>query len=590
MTATGGDFLITPLNNDPIYTADELDSTVRDLADVTVHFMTKEVMPQMAEIEDKKPGVMATLMKKSGEQGLLMVEVPEAYSGLGMGKVASTVISENVTHLGSFAVAFMCHTGIATLPILYYGTEAQKQKYLPKLASGEYLGAYALTEPGSGSDALAAKTKAVLSPDGKHYILNGEKTFITNGGFAELNTVFAKVDGDKFTAFLIEKGTPGLSTGPEEHKMGIHGSSTVSLILQDCKVPVENVLGEVGKGHKIAFNILNVGRWKLGAACVGSSKRLLEIATKYITERNQFGRPLASFELIKTMVADSAIKTFMLESIVYRYAGMIDDVTAKMDHTAGDYYPKLMKVIEEFAIEASISKVFGSETLDFVADSAVQMLGGYGFIEEYTVSRFYRDNRVNRIFEGTNEINRMLISGTLLKRMAAGKLDLMTALQTTLGQLRSGFPTTDTTQPYAAFQDQVERFKRLAIYVGGVAANKFGPAIQEKQTVLAALADCVMEAYVADSAMRRLLKLHATQGEAKCKIPADMVCTYLADRLPELKAMVDRVLVSICEGNEAEFTSYLKATHRIIGDMGWDSLSAKNRIADNIVSKLSYAW
>lgn len=590
MTATGGDFLIIPINNDPIFSADDLDSTVRDLAEVTVHFMTKEVMPLMVDIEDKKPGVMPALMKKSGEQGLLMVEVPEAYDGLGMGKVASTVISENVTHLGSFAVAFMCHTGIATLPILYYGTEAQRKKYLPKLASGEYLGAYALTEPGSGSDALAAKTKAVLSADGKHYILNGEKTFITNGGFAELNTVFAKVDGDKFTAFLIEKGTPGLSTGPEENKMGIHGSSTVSLILQDCKVPVENVLGEVGKGHKIAFNILNIGRWKLGAACIGSSKRLLEIATKYITERTQFGRPLASFELIRTMVADSAIKTFMLESIVYRYAGMIDAITAKMDAKAADYYPQLMKVIEEFAIEASISKVFGSETMDFVADSAVQMLGGYGFIEEYTVSRFYRDNRVNRIFEGTNEINRMLISGTLLKRMAAGKLDLMTALQTTLGQLRSGFPTTDASQPYAAFQDQVERFKRLAIYVGGVAANKFGPAIQEKQTVLATLADCVMEAYVADSAIRRLLKLHATQGEAKSKIPADMVCTYLADRLPELKATVDRVLVSICEGNEPEYTSYLKATHRICGDMGWDSLSAKNRIAEAIISKKSYAW
>ncbi len=590
MTATGGDFLITPINDDPIFIVDDLDSSVRDLADVTVHFMTKEVMPSLADIEDKKPGVMPGLMKKSGEQGLLMVEVPEAYNGLGMGKVASTVISENVTHVGSFAVAFMCHTGIATLPILYYGTEAQRQKYLPKLASGEFLAAYCLTEPGSGSDALAAKTKAVLSADGKYYTLNGEKTFITNGAFSDLYTVFAKVDGDKFTAFLIEKGTPGLSTGPEEDKMGIHGSSTVSVILQDCKVPAENVLGEVGKGHKIAFNILNVGRWKLGAACVGSCKRLLEIATKYITERNQFNRPLASFELIRTMVADSAIKTFMLESIVYRYAGMVDDISAKMDQKAADYYPQFVKVIEEYAIEASISKVFGSETLDFVADASVQMLGGYGFIEEYTVARFYRDNRVNRIFEGTNEINRMLIAGTLLKRMANGKLDLMTALQNTLGQLKSGFPTTDASHPYAAFQDQVERFKRLAIYVGGVAVNKFGPAIQEKQSVLASLANCVLEAYVVDSAMRRLLKLHSTQGEAKCKIPADMVCTYLADRLPELKAMVDRVLVSMAEGNEPEYTSYLKATNRICGDMGWDSLSAKNRIAETITANLAYKW
>lgn len=590
MTALGGDFLITPLNDDPIFIPDELDATMRELANVTVQFMTNEVVPAQKDIEDKKAGTMPTLMKKTGELGLLMIEIPEKYNGMGLGKVASTAISENVTHEGSFAVAFMCHTGIATLPILYYGNETQKQNYLPKLASGEFLGAYALTEPGSGSDALAAKTKAVLSPDGKYYILNGEKTFITNGGFADLYTVFAKVDGEKFTAFLIEKGTPGLSTGPEEHKMGIHGSSTVSLILQDCKVPVENVLGEVGKGHKIAFNILNVGRWKLGAACVGSCKRLFEITTKYITERTQFGRPLASFELVRDMVANSAIRTFMLESIVYRYAGRLDDIFAGMDHAAADYYPQVLKMTEEFAIEASISKVFGSEVLDYVADQSVQMLGGYGFIEEYTVSRFYRDNRVNRIFEGTNEINRMLISGTLLKRMAAGKIDLMTTLQEVLTQLKDGFPKTDAKKPWAAFQDYVEQFKRLALYLGGVAVNKYGPAIQDKQSVLAAIADCVTEAYVADTNMRRLLKLRATQGDEKCKIPADMVCTYLADRLPELHAMVDRVLVSIAEGNEAEYLPYLKATRRLCPQLGWDSLAAKNRIAEAVITNRAFAW
>jgi alkylation response protein AidB-like acyl-CoA dehydrogenase len=484
----------------------------------------------------------------------------------------------------------MCHTGIATLPILYYGNEAQRQKYLPKLASGEFLGAYALTEPGSGSDALAAKAKAVLSPDGKYYILNGEKTFITNGGFADLYTVFAKVDGEKFTAFLVERTMPGVSTGPEEHKMGIHGSSTVPLILQDCKVPVENVLGEVGKGHKIAFNILNVGRWKLGAACVGACKRLFEISTKYITERTQFGRQLASFELIRDMVANSAIRTYMIESIVYRYAGMLDDIAAKMDHNAADFYPQMLKVIEEFAIEASITKVYGSEALSFVSDEAVQMLGGYGFIEDYSVSRFYRDNRVNRIFEGTNEINRLLISGTLMKRMAAGKIDFMTVLQTILTELKTGFPKTDPQKPLAAFQDQVERFKRLAIYLGGVAVNKYGPAIQEKESILAAVANCVMEAYVADSAMRRLLKLRAGKGEAACKVPTDIVCTYLTDRLPELHAMADSALVSIAEGNESEYLPYLKATRRLCPRVGWDSGAAKNRIAEVLISKQSYAW
>lgn len=590
MTALGGDFLLKSLKEDSVYIPEEMDATIRELADVTVQFMTKEVMPNLKDVEDKKPGTMSSLMKKSGGLGLLMVEIPEKYSGMGMGKVTSTAISENVTHEGSFAVAFMCHTGIATLPILYYGNEFQRQKYLPKLASGEFIGAYALTEPGSGSDALAAKTKAVLSPDGKFYILNGEKTFITNGGFADLYTVFAKVDGEKFTAFLVERSMPGVSTGPEEHKMGIHGSSTVSLILQDCKVPVENVLGEVGKGHKIAFNILNVGRWKLGAACIGSCKRLFEISTKYITERTQFGRPLASFPLIRDKVADSAIKTFLIESIVYRYAGLLDDIAAKMDHNTPEYYPQMLKVIEEFAIEASITKVIGSETLDFVSDEAVQMLGGYGFIEDYSVARFYRDNRVNRIFEGTNEINRMLISGTLLKRMAAGKLDLMTRLQTVLMELKDGFAPTPSTEPWAAFQDQVERFKRLAVYMGGVAVNKFGPAISEKESILATLANCIMDAYAVDSAMRRLLKLRTTKGEAACKVPADMVCTYLADRLPELHAMVDQTLISIAEGKEEEYLPYLKATHRLCPRMGWDSSAARNRIAEAMIAKQSYAW
>ncbi|PIR20207.1 MAG: acyl-CoA dehydrogenase [Deltaproteobacteria bacterium CG11_big_fil_rev_8_21_14_0_20_47_16] len=590
MAAQGGDFLLTPLNDDYIFIPDELDSTVRELADVTVQFMTKEVMPLLKDIEDKKPGVMSNLLKKTGELGLLMVEVPEKYSGMGMGKVTATAISENVTHDGSFAVAFMCHTGIATLPILYYGTEDQKQKYLPKLASGEFLGAYALTEPGSGSDALAAKTKAVLSPDGKHYILNGEKTFITNGGFADLYTVFAKVDGEKFTAFLVERTMPGVSTGPEEHKMGIHGSSTVPLILQDCKVPVENVLGEVGRGHKIAFNILNVGRWKLGAACVGSCKRLFEITTKYITERMQFGKPLSSFELIRNMVANSAIKTFMIESIVYRYAGMLDQISASLDHNADDFYSKMLKVIEEFAIEASIAKVYGSEALSLVSDDAVQMLGGYGFIEDYSVARFYRDNRVNRIFEGTNEINRMLISGTLLKRMVAGKIDFMTSLQTVLDQLKTGFPTTDSKKPWAAFQDQVERYKRLAIYFGGVAVNKYGPAIQEHEGVLAVLADCITAAYVADSSMRRLLKLRTNAGDPKCKIPADIVCTYLAERLPQLQAMVEQSLISIADGNKEEYLPYLKAMRRLCPQMSWDCQAAKGRIAEAIITKHSYAW
>lgn len=591
MDALGADFLLTPVSGTTIFIPEDLDSTQRELGAAAINFMVQDVMPQESSIEAKVSGVMANLLKKSGDLGLLMVEIPEKYNGLGMGKVTSTVISENVTHQGSFAVAFMCHTGIATLPILYYGNEDQRQKYLPKLASGAMLGAYALTEPGSGSDALAAKTKAVLSADGQHYILNGEKTFITNGGFADLYTVFAKVDGDKFTAFLVERGMPGVTTGPEEHKMGIHGSSTVPLIMQDCKVPVANVLGEVGRGHKIAFNILNVGRWKLGAACVGGCKRLLEVMIPYIIDRQQFGRPIASFELVRDKVAQCAIKTFMTESIVYRYAGVLDTLAAQMDANAADFYHSMLKVIEEYAIEASITKVYSSEALDYVADEGVQMLGGYGFIEEYKVARFYRDNRVNRIFEGTNEINRMLIPGTFFKRVAAGKSEFMTILQTILGQLRSGFPLTDAAQPWAVFQDQVERFKRLAIYLGGVAINKLGPAIQEHQSTMAAIADCMTEAYAVDSSMRRLLKLRVIQGAERCQIPADMVCTYVTERLPELKAMVEQTLINIACGNPDEYVDYLKAVHRICGDrLAWDSRAAKERIAAAIISKRSYAW
>jgi len=569
----GGSFLLLPVAATDIFIPEELSFEQKELGSTTARFSTREVFSKAERIEVKEPGLVPQLLKAAGEQGLLMVEVPETYGGLGLGKVASTVIAENITHDTSFSVAFMCHTGIGTLPVLYYGNEDQKKRYLPKLASGEMLAAYALTEANAGTDALAGKTKATLSPDKKHYILNGEKIFITNGGIADLITVFAKVDGEHFTAFLVEKGFEGVSHGKEEEKMGLHGTSTVSITLTDAKIPVENVLGEIGKGHKIAFNVLNIGRWKLGAACVGAMKRVIGHMAPYANQRFQFGKPIASFELIRQKIARSAILTYLAESLVYRYAGALDK--------ALEASQSKVDAIEEFAIEASIAKVFGSEALWWISDEAVQTFGGYGFIRDYPVEHHLRDCRINRIFEGTNEINRLIITGTLIKRTMSGKIDMMTRLQEILAQLRTGFPEADLSQPLGIWVDQVERLKRLAIYVAGVAVQKYTTALEAHQATLALISDLIIDVYALESGLIRAMKTKSTVHEAAA-------AAAIAERAPVLASRAKQALVNIAEGGEQAAGPYLKAFDRIVKFASADTDALLETVAARVLEKEAY--
>ncbi|MFO1519311.1 MAG: acyl-CoA dehydrogenase family protein [bacterium] len=584
----GGSWLLEPIGARRIFIQEQISEEQKQFGQTTADFINNEVLPLSKEIEEQKPGVSAGLLKKAGEIGLLMAEIPEQYSGLGMDKVTSTVISESSVAQGSFSVTFMCHTGIGTLPILYYGTEEQKQKYLPKLATGEYIGAYALTEAGSGSDALAAKTKAVLSADGKYYTLNGEKMFITNGSFADVITVFAKVDGEKFTAFIVEKGYPGVSHGPEEKKMGIKGSSTTTIVLQDVKVPVENVLGEIGRGHKIAFNILNVGRWKLCAAATGKSKNALSYAVKYVKERKQFGQPLADFELIQKKIADCAIRTYVSESITYRYAGILDEAIALLDKASPDYQHQVMEAIEEYAIEASIAKVYGSETLFFVADECVQMLGGYGFIEEYPAAQTFRDCRINRIFEGTNEINRLIIPGTLLKRAMKGELDLMGQIQGILGQLKEGFPMAKDKGPLTQKINLVNQAKKLSVYLSGVAVQKYMADIKDRETFMAEMADFLIETYAMESALLRTLQLIEDKGEDAARIPIEITKTYVTEKCLELKARARQFMANVAKGDSTSFEKYDKAIHKIMDVMPVDTITARRQISEKIIEAEGY--
>ena len=578
-------FLWEPIDRWPVFIPEELSDEQKELAKLARSFVKNDVEPLRERIEEKEEGLVPQLLRKAGELGLLMAEIPENYGGLSLNKVTTTVIAENIIGWSSFPVPFLCHTGIGTLPILYYGTEEQKQKYLPKLATGEMIGAYALTEANSGSDALAAKTKAVLSPDGKHYVLNGEKQFITNGSFADLFTVFAKIDGEKFTAFLVERQFPGVSTGKEEKKLGIHGSSTTPLVLQEAKVPVENVLGEIGKGHRIAFNVLNVGRWKLGCGCVGCAKRLIEYGSKYIKERQQFGKPLASFQALREKLANCVVKTYLAESVVYRYADNLDKAFSLLDKTAPDYYFKALKKVKGLNIEASIAKVFGSEAVSYVADETVQMFGGYGFVHEYPAEQFYRDVRINRIYEGTNEINRLLIPDTLLRRALKGSVGLMEVLQNILGNLKTGFPKTDPQVPMADWVDQVESLKRLTIYFSGVAAQKYMEKLRDKQSLVMLLADLVIETYAMESGLIRAIKIQKMLGEEKAKLAQQMVITYIAEKLPELIGRVRQGLYNVAEGNEDEFVRYQKALHRLVEPKLAQTEQFKEAIVTRILEK-----
>ncbi len=547
----GGSWLVEPLGTSPQFTG--ADFTEDDLlyAKTAEDFVRHEVLTRLDEIEAKEEGLMPALLRRAGELGLLMIDVPERYGGLGLRKTTSMLVSERGALCASFSVSWGAHTGIGTLPIVYYGTEPQKRTFLPRLATGEWLAAYALTEPGSGSDALAAHTTAMREPDGR-WRLSGVKQFITNAGFADLFTVFAKVDGEHFTAFLVERGTPGLTTGPEEKKLGIRGSSTRQLVLEDARLPADHVLGEIGQGHKIAFNILNVGRFKLGAGAVGAAKECLQIALDYARGRHQFGRPIASFGMIQRKLADMATRIYVADSMSYRTAGLMDAAAEAIDTTAPDSTARLVREsIEEYTIEASILKVFGTETLDFVADESLQVLGGYGFIAEYPVERHYRDSRINRIFEGTNEINRLIIPATLVKRIGQGRL----AYADFLRQVEREIADHSTWPP--AVPGPLEReiraaevAKRVIAFIARVLIERDLASLKDKQQHLEILANMIIDLYAIDSVVNRtrLLLGHGSKQDDDLRVA--MTNVYVASANERVIDGARRLLVNELEGEE----------------------------------------
>jgi alkylation response protein AidB-like acyl-CoA dehydrogenase len=542
---TGGSFLLEDHNLDNVFTPEDFNEDQQMVAKLADEFATNEVLPAVEKIEHKEWNVTRELLKKSAEMGLTNADVPAEYGGSEMDKVSSAIIAEYMAKCGSFVVSMGGHAGIGTLPIVFFGTEEQKKKYLPKLASAEMIGAYALSEGTSGSDALNSRTKAVLSPDGKHYILNGEKMWITNAHFADLFTVFAKVDGEKFTAFLIEKDFPGFSVGAEEKKMGIRGSSTAPLILNDCKVPVENVLGDIGKGHVIAFNILNVGRFKLGAGCVGGARTSLQSAIAYAKQRKAFNKSISDFGLIREKIAQMAVGIYAGESMVYRTVGMMDTALADLDKNP----EAIRKAIEEYAVECSIIKVAGSEMLDKVVDETVQIYGGYGFVEEYPAERAYRDSRVNRIFEGTNEINRLIITGWLLKRAMSGQLALLPAIKKVMDEVMSRPSGEELEGTLAAEQKLVSNAKKLAMLIAGAASQKYMQKLADQQEVMGAIADMVIEAFAMDSALLRARKYVAAHGEEKAGLVIAMTQVYLEGAFNKLEAAAKKVVAAVAEGD-----------------------------------------
>src|SRR5215472_3219044 len=545
----GGSFLIEDRHPEEVFTPEDFTDEHRQIAQTTEEFALKEIVPNIEKIEHKEFSVTRDLIKKASELGLTSVDIPEEYGGMEMDKVTSAIIADYIAKSGSFSVTWGAHVGIGTLPIVYFGTPEQKQKYLPKLASGEWVGAYALSESSSGSDALNCRTRADLSPDGKYYVLNGEKMWITNASFADLYVVFAKIGGEKFSAFIVERTFPGFSVGAEEKKLGIRGSSTCPLILNDCKVPVENLLGEIGKGHVIAFNILNIGRFKLGAGCVGGARTSLLAALNYAKQRKAFGKTLVDFGLIREKLADIATGVYVGESLAYRTVGMIDEALRDIDKHRPDASTQIRKGIEEYAVECSILKVWGSEMLDQVVDHVVQIYGGYGFVEEYPAERSYRDARVNRIFEGTNEINRMIITGWLLKRAMSGQLALLPAIKKLTDEIMSGSSGEPLEGTLAAERTLVSNAKKAGLMLAGAASQKYMMALSDQQEILGAIADMVIETYAMDSVVLRTQKLIDRQGEAKSQHAVAMMQVSLANSLNKIEAAARKVLAAVAEGD-----------------------------------------
>ncbi len=583
----GGGFLIEELQPLDVFTPEDISEEHRQIAKTAADFTLNEVMPAAADIEAKNFAVTTGLLRRAGSLGLMAVDIPEAYGGLEMDKITSAVVTESISRLASFAVAFSAHTGIGTLPIVWYGTEEQKRKYLPKLATGEWLAAYALSESSSGSDALNCRTRAVLSPDGRHYLLNGEKMWITNAGFADLFTVFCKIDGDKFSAFLIERNTPGLTVGAEEHKLGIRGSSTCPLILADCKVPVENLLGEIGKGHHIAFNILNIGRFKLGAACVGGARNAMQDAIQYARDRKAFGKSICEFGLIQEKLAACAAGIYAGESLVYRTIGMIDTALADVDAHAEGASREIQKRIEEYAVECSILKVWGSEMLDMVVDHVLQIYAGYGYVEEYPAERAYRDSRINRIFEGTNEINRLVITGWLMKRALAGQLPLLGAIKKLMDEVMSGPGGGEEREgPLAGARSMLANAKKLALFAAGSASQKHMQALADQQEIMGALADCIMEVYAMESSLLRAEKLLAG-GASAAKQAVTLAQFYVSNAFEKVESAARKVIRAVAEGDMLR--TQMAILRKLAKHEPADTIGLGRQIANHVIQAGRYA-
>ena len=584
---SGGSFLLESRRPEEVFTPEDFSEQHQLIGQTTEEFALNEIAPNIEKIEHKDFSVTRGLLKKAGELGLSGVEIPEVYGGLEMDKVTAAVIADHIAKYAGFATTWGGHTGIGTLPIVYFGTEAQKKKYLPRLAAGEIVGAYALSESTSGSDALNCRTRATLSSDGKHYILSGEKMWITNAGFADLFTVFAKVDGEKFTAFLVERSFSGFSVGAEEHKMGIRGSSTCPIILNDCKVPVENLLGEVGKGHLIAFNILNIGRFKLGAMCVGGGRLSLENAIAYAKQRKAFGKVIADFGLVREKIANMAVLLYVGESLVYRTVAMMDAALSEVDKSAADATRQTLKAIEEYAVECSIIKVWGSEMIDYIVDENLQIHAGYGFVEEYPAERAYRDARINRIFEGTNEINRLIITGFLLKRAMSGQLPLMPAIKKLMDEVLAG-PSVGEELDGALAEERklVGQAKKLGLFAAGAATQKYMQAIQDQQEIMGAIADMTIEIYAMETAVLRAQKIAESKGETTAALPIAMTRVYLSQAMEKVESAARKVIAAVAEGD------MLLTQHAIVRRLAKhtmvDTIALRQQVAQATIDKGKY--
>jgi len=584
-TLRGGEWLLQPAKADSVFTPERLSDEHRLIGQTAQEFVEKEILPVLDQLEDKDWELARRLVKRAGDLGLLGVDVPDEYGGVGLDKVSSLVVSEKIASAASFGATFGAQANLTVIPLFLFGTEAQRQKYLPKLLSGEIVGAYALSESGSGSDALGARTRAVRQADGS-FILNGEKMWITNGGFADLIVVFAKADGDAFTAFLVERAF-GVKSGKEEHKMGLHGSSTTALILQDVHVPAENVLGEVGKGHKVAFNVLNFARFKLGAMCAGGAQGAIAESAKYAAARRQFGQPIASFGAIKHKIGEMVVRTYAVESLLYRTAGLVDDRIAATPHAATDGSPALA-AFEEYAIEASIAKVAGSESLNYVLDENIQIHGGNGYVSDYPAERHYRDARVNRIFEGTNEINRLLIPGMLIRRAMKGDLGLIPAAKALQDELLG--PPSMPSHDDGVLADErraVDAFKKTALMVFGLAMQTYGQKLTDEQEVLMHMADIAIEVFSAESATLRALAASDRQLP-RAALHVDAARVYVNDAAMRIDASARQALAATVDGDTLR--TMLAALRRLLKVTPINTVAMRRRIADETVTRGGYIF